>query len=134
LAADPDDGAALDAARRNPKNDAALHALTTAIHHRAELDPGFRHELVALVHQAEQSGPTRWLDVAAGAGLGLATVAAGALGWFLIVLISDTQYGIIAAAVGLLVGKAVVLGSGAARSRRLQLISVGGHAAWPNRG
>src|SRR5215218_5261395 len=72
-----------------------------------------------------RAGPTRWLDVAAGAGLGLAAAAAGALGWFLMVLISDTQYGIIALAVGLLVGKAVVLGSGAARSRRLQLISVG---------
>jgi hypothetical protein len=100
LAADPDDGEALDAARRNPNEEAALRALATAVHDRAELDPGFRHELVALVHEAEQSGPTRWLNVAAGTGLGLAAAAAGALGWFLMVLISDTQYGIIAAAVG----------------------------------
>jgi hypothetical protein len=125
LAADPDDGAALDAARRTPNEEGALRALASAIHHRAELEPGFLQELVALAHAAEQSMPTRWLDVAAGAGLGLAAAAAGALGWFLMVLISDAQYGIIAAAVGLLVGKAVVLGSGAARSRRLQLISVG---------
>jgi Septum formation len=125
LAADPDDGAALNAVRRHPNRDAALQALTTAIHHRAEVEPGFHQALVALVHEAEQSGPTRWLDLSAGAGLGLAAAAVGALGWFLMVLISETQYGVIAAAVGLLVGKAVVLGSGAARSRRLQLVSMG---------
>ena len=45
LAADPDDGAALAAARRNPKDQAALQALTTAVHHRAELEPGFEQEL-----------------------------------------------------------------------------------------
>lgn len=125
LAADPDDGAALAAARRHPNEDAALRALTTAIHHRAELEPGFQQALVALVHEAEQTGPTRWLDVAAGTGLGLAAAAAGALGWFLIVLISGSEYGIIAGLFGILVGRAVVLGSGAARSRRLQLVSVG---------
>jgi hypothetical protein len=125
LVADPDDGVALDAARRNPNEEGALRALTTAIHHRAELEPGFHQALVAVVDEAEQSGPTRWLDMAAGAGLGLATAAAGALGWFLTVLITDAQYGIIAMAVGALVGRAVVLGSGAARSRRLQLVSVG---------
>jgi hypothetical protein len=125
LAADPDDGAALDTARRHPNEDAALRALTTAIHHRAELEPGFHQALVALVHEAEQTGPTRWLDVAAGTGLGLAAAAAAALGWFLMVLISDTQYGVIAGLFGVLVGQAVLLGSGAARSRRLQLISVG---------
>jgi hypothetical protein len=126
LAADPDDGAALDAARRNPNEEAALRALATAIHHRAELDPGFRHELVALVHEAEQSGPTRWLDVAGGAGLGLAAAAAGALGWFLVVLLTDAPDAVVVAGlVGILVGRAVLWGSGAARSRRLQLISVG---------
>jgi Septum formation/Domain of unknown function (DUF4352) len=125
LAADPDDAAALEAAQRNPRDHAALGVLTTAIHHRAELDPGFHLELVALVHHAEQSGTSRWLDVAAGAGLGLAAAAAGAIGWFLTVLIDDTQYGVVALAVGLLVGKAVVAGSGAAYSRRLQLVSVG---------
>ena len=50
LATDPDDGAALDAARHNPNEEAALQTLTTAIHHRAELEPGFHQELVALVH------------------------------------------------------------------------------------
>jgi hypothetical protein len=125
LAADPDDGAALEAARHNPNRQAALRALTTAIHHRAELDPAFHTDLVALIRQAEQSGPPRWLDIAAGAGLGLAAAAAGAISWFLTVLVTDTQYGILAAAVGLLVGKAVVVGSGAAYSRRLQLVSVG---------
>jgi hypothetical protein len=126
LAADPDDGAALAAARRNPKDQAALEALTTAIHHRAELEPGFHQELVALVHAAEQSMPTRWLDIAAGVGLGLAAAAAGALGWFLIVLLTtDVPDAIFAGLVGFLVGRAVLWGSGAARSRRLQLISVG---------
>ena len=99
--------------------------MTTTIHHRAELDPSFHTDLVALVRQAEQSGPSRWLDIAAGAGLGLAAAAAGAIGWFLMVLVTDTQYGVVAVAVGLLVGKAVVIGSGAAYSRRLQLVSVG---------
>jgi hypothetical protein len=125
LAADPDDGTALDAARRNPKDQAALQALTTAIHHRAELEPGFHQALVALVHEVEQSGPTRWLDVAAGAGLGLAAAAAGALGLFLIVLLTDAPDPVVAGLVGVVVGQAVLLGSGAARSRRLQLISVG---------
>ena len=125
LAADPDDGAALEASRHNPNQQAALRTLTTTIHHRAELDPSFHTDLVALVRQAEQSGPSRWLDIAAGAGLGLAAAAAGAIGWFLMVLVTDTQYGVVAVAVGLLVGKAVVIGSGAAYSRRLQLVSVG---------
>jgi hypothetical protein len=125
LAADPDDGAALEAARLNPTEQTALRALTTAIHHRAELDPAFHHQLVALICQAEQSGPSRWLDVVAGAGLGLAAAAAGAIGWFLTVLLTDAQYGVVAVAVGLLVGKAVVVGSGAAYCRRLQLVSVG---------
>ena len=125
LAADPDDGAALDAARRHPNEDAALRALTTAIHHRAELERGFHQALVALVHEAELTGPTRWLDVAAGTGLGLAAAAAGALGWFLVALIENEEYGVVAIGVGTLVGWAVVLGSGAARSRRLQLVSVG---------
>ena len=129
LAADPDDGAALDAARRNPKDQAALQALTTAIHHRAELEPGFHQELVALVYAAEQSMPTRWLDIASGVGLGLAAAAAGALGWFLIVLLTDAPDPIVAG----LVGRAVLWGSGAARSRCLQLISVGAHAALPDR-
>jgi hypothetical protein len=70
-------------------------------------------------------GPTRWLDVAAGTGLGLAAAAAGALGWFLVALIENEEYGVIAIGVGTLIGWAVVLGSGAARSRRLQLVSVG---------
>ena len=125
LATDPDDGAALDAARHNPNEEAALQALTTAIHHRAELEPGFHQELVALVHAAEQSMPTRWLDIAAGAGLGLAAAAAGALALFLIVLLTDAPDPIVAGLVGVLVGQAVLFGSGAARSRRLQLISVG---------
>jgi hypothetical protein len=125
LAADPDDGAALDAARRNPNDQAALRALTTAIHHRAELEPGFHQALVALVREAEQRGPTRWLDVAAGAGLGLAAAAVGALGFFLVVLLTDAPDIVVAGLVGVLVGQAVLWGSGAARSRRLQLISVG---------
>jgi hypothetical protein len=125
LAADPDDGAALEAARRTPGEQAALHALTTAVHHRAELNPTFHQHLVALVDHAEQTGPSRRLAVAAGAGMGLAVAAAGAIGWYLTVLLTDSQYGIVAAAIGLLVGKAVVLESGAAFSRHLQLVSVG---------
>jgi Septum formation len=124
LAADPDDGAALEAARHSPRGQAALRALTTAVHHRAELNPTFYQQLVALVGHVEQTGPSRWLAVAAGVGLGLAAAAAGAIGWFLTVLLTDAQYGIVGAALGLLVGKAVVLGSGAAFSRPLQLVSV----------
>jgi Septum formation len=124
LAADPEDAAALAAARCSPRAQAALRDLTTAIHHRAELDPAFHDELAAFVREAEQNGPSRWLDVVAGAGLGLTTAAVGAIGWYLAV-INDQPAAILLAAVGVLVGKTVVLGSGGARSRSLQLISVG---------
>jgi hypothetical protein len=52
-------------------------------------------------------------------------VAAAVFGWLLTVVTTDTQYDIIALLVGFLVGGAVVLGSGAAYSRRLQVVSVG---------
>ena len=80
LASDPDDEAALQQARRSPHDEAVIRKLAQVIHHRAERDPGFREELTALVRSARERGHVRWLDVIAGAGLGLAAAAVGGLG------------------------------------------------------
>jgi hypothetical protein len=125
LASDPDDDAVLQQAQRSPQDEAVIGELAQVIHHRAERDPGFREELTALVRSARERGPVRWLDVIAGAGLGLAAAAVGGAGWFLLTVKTHAIYGLAAAVLGLLVGKAVVIGSGAARGRLLQAVSVG---------
>jgi len=124
LASDPDDEVALQQAQRSPHDEAVVRELTQVIHHRAERDPGFREELTALVRSARERGPVRWLDIIAGTGLGLAAAAVGAAGWFLLTVKTHAIYGLAAAVLGLLVSKAVVIGSGAARSRLLQAVSV----------
>jgi hypothetical protein len=77
LASDPDDDAALQQAQRSSHDEAVIGDLAQVIHHRAERDPGFREELTTLVRAARERGRARWLDVIAGAGLGLAAAAAG---------------------------------------------------------
>jgi hypothetical protein len=79
LASDPDDEAALQQAQRSPRDEAVIGDLAQVIHHRAERDPGFREELTALVRSGRERGRVRWLDVTAGAGLGLAAAAVGGL-------------------------------------------------------
>ena len=54
-------------------------------------------------------------------------LVAGAIGgaiWFALVMITDHEVGIVAIAIGWLVGQAVVIGSGRKRGMKLQLLSV----------
>jgi len=55
-------------------------------------------------------------------GLGAGVIAGGI--WFAIVMVTQRELGVVAVAVGWLVGQAVVLGSGRKRGLRLQLLSV----------
>jgi hypothetical protein len=105
LANDPDDDAVLQQAQRSPRDEAVIGELAQVIHHRAERDPRFREELTALVRSARERGPVRWLDVIAGAGLGLAAAAVGGAGWFLLTVKTHAIYGLAAAVLGLSWGK-----------------------------
>jgi hypothetical protein len=70
--------------------------------------------------QAETQNPNLILAVLAG----LAAAAAGALIWYGFVALTNYQVGLIAAGMGLLVGLAVMFGSGRKRGPALQAISV----------
>lgn len=71
--------------------------------------------------QAETNEPNLWGGLTV--GLGAALIAS--LAWYAVVVVTKLQLGIIAVAVGWLVGQAVMLGAGHKRGRQLQMLSVG---------